>query len=98
MDDEIIIAAIFLIIGAAFVLMPIHFILLRNKMLQIGIRERATIIDVKVGRATRSKSGQMKCTYTYTLEYMADYTNITTTFTSTTIDQDYAVGDTMSTA
>jgi hypothetical protein len=93
MNDELIITAIFLIMGVAFVLIPIRFILLRNKMLQIGIRTMATVVDVQVGQIVRNKSGQVNRKYTYTLEYVADYTRITKKSTSTTISQDYVIGD-----
>ena len=92
MNDDIFITAIFLILGAVFVFIATRFILLRSKMLRVGIHTTATISDVKVGNTVRTKTGP-KRKYTYSLEYKAGATYITTKSTFKTSKQDFIVGD-----
>ena len=97
MNNSIIIAGVFLVMGVACVLMPIQFLLKRKKMLQNGVRTIATVIDVLVGRIvsneTTGPTGLAKRKYTYTLEYMAGSALIAKKYTSESISQDYTVGD-----
>ena len=92
MNDDIITIGIFLFMGAVFVLTSIRFILLRNKMLRVGVHTAATVLDVQVGRIIKTKSGP-KRKYTYTLEYMAGNTNIITKSSFKTSQQDFVVGE-----